>query len=164
MSRWDGKVFIELDSPDLSAWRTWVDLPFELTHGAGALRTWLTFNGEQLRDIIADVKLSDVRTRLREGLPALELDTLHGRLEWKNLPAGYEFSTSKLALSGPSVTLPAADFMLRVTRDDQGLQQGELHANAFNLSPLVVLADRLPIEEALRVELTGFFPRGACTI
>ena len=160
MSSWAGKLFVELDSPDLAAWNTWVDIPFELTRGAGSLRSWLTFNGEQLVDIIADVKLSGVRTRLRNGLPPLELDVLHGRLEWKNLPIGFEFSTTKLALSGSGVTLPPADFLLRVTRDDQGLQQGELHANAFNLPPLVMLADRLPIEDELRTELTAFSPQG----
>jgi uncharacterized protein (TIGR02099 family) len=40
------------------------------------------------------------------------------------------------------------------------LQQGELQANAFNLPPLVMLADRLPIEDSLRAELTAFSPQG----
>ncbi|MEN3354537.1 MAG: hypothetical protein V7640_2695 [Betaproteobacteria bacterium] len=161
LAEWSGKLFVELESPDLAAWRTWVDIPFELTRGAGGVRSWLTFSGEQLGEIIADVKLSGVRTRLRHGLPELELDVLHGRLSWKNLPSGFEFSTAKLALAGAGVTLPPADFLLRVMTDKQGLQQGELQANALNLPPLVMLADRLPIDNELRAELTGFSPSGS---
>ena len=161
LSDWSGRVYAELDTADLTAWAPWIDSPVELMRGEGAVRTWLSFNGEQLREIVADVRLSGVRTRLRANLPELELAVLHGRLAWKNLPAGFEFSTLKLALAGTDVVLPPADFLVRVTQDQNGLQQGELQANAFNLPPLVMLADRLPIDDDLRSRLTAFSPRGS---
>ena len=159
-SDWNGKLFVQLDSRDLAAWGPWLDIPFELTHGAGVVRSWLTFSGHKLGEIIADVKLSGVRTRLRDDLPELELDVLHGRLAWKNLPSGFELSASGLALAGAGLALPPADFLVRVKTDKGGVQQGELQANALNLAPLAMLADRLPLQDELRSQLTGFSPRG----
>ncbi|MDB5904512.1 MAG: hypothetical protein JWM26_3390, partial [Betaproteobacteria bacterium] len=161
VSNWNGKLFMQLDSPDLAAWSAWVDIPVELARGSGAVRSWLTFTDHQLAEIIADVRLSDVRTRLREDLPELELDALKGRLAWRRVPSGFEFSTAKLALTGGGATLPPADFLLRVTSDRSGIQNGELQANALELAPLVMLADRLPVNEDVRSQLIGYSPRGS---
>jgi uncharacterized protein YhdP len=161
LSEWSGRVYAELDTADLAAWGPWIDSPVELTRGRGAVRGWLSFDGQELREVIADVKLSSVRTRLRANLPELDLAVMQGRLAWKNLPAGFEFSTSKLALAGADVVLPPADFLLRMTSDKNGLQHGELQANALSLPPLVMLADRLPIDDEVRSRLTAFSPRGS---
>jgi uncharacterized protein (TIGR02099 family) len=161
VSNWNGKLFMQLDSPDLAAWGAWVDIPVELARGSGAVRSWLTFTDHQLADIVADVRLSDVRTRLREDLPELELDALAGRLAWRRIPSGFEFSTAKLALTGGGATLPAADFLLRMSADRSGTGHGELHANALELAPLVMLADRLPVNDDVRSQLVGYSPRGS---
>ena len=161
VSNWNGRVFMQLDSADLAGWGTWVDIPVELIRGAGALRTWLTFAQNELTEITADVRLSGVLTRLRNDLPALELDALAGRLGWKRVPSGFELSTVKLAVAGGGAVLPPADFLLRVTSDKQGVQHGELQANALNLEPLVMLADRLPIAEDVRAQLMSYSPQGS---
>lgn len=160
LSNWNGRLYVQLDSADLAGWGTWLDIPVELTRGAGAVRAWLTFSQNELAAITADVRLSGVLTRLREDLPELELDALTGRLGWKRIAAGFEFSAVKLALAGGGAVLPAADFLLRVTSDKQGVQHGELEANALNLEPLVMLVDRLPIAEDVRVQLLRYSPQG----
>ena len=101
-----------------------------------------------------------MKTRLRKDLPELELQALEGRLGWKALPKGFEFSTVRLGLTAGGATLPPADFMLRIAADGQGNDQGELRANALTLLPLVMLADRLPLQEELRKDLVTLSPRG----
>jgi uncharacterized protein (TIGR02099 family) len=159
VSHLDGRVYVQLDSADLAAWGTWVDIPFELTRGSGALRSWLNFSDNELIAVTADVELSGVRARLRKDLPRLELDALTGRLSWKGLPAGFELAAAGLAMEGGGAELPRADFLLRVT-DKQSVQQGQLQANALSLGPLVMFADRLPLGEDVRAQLLRYAPQG----
>lgn len=160
LSEWNGRMFLQLDHVDLGAWSAWVSIPAEITRGAGAVRSWLTFGRQGLGEVVADVRLTAVRARLREDLPALELDALAGRLAWKSVPSGFEFSTTKLGLSGGGAVLAPADFRVRVDKNDENVPQGELDANALDLAPLVMLADRFPLDEALRTDLVALSPRG----
>src|SRR5688572_6175509 len=135
-------------------------MPAEITRGTGAVRSCLTFSHHELTETIADVRLAGVRAKLREDLPEIELDALAGRLAWKSVPSGFEFSTWKLGLTGGGVVLQPADFRVRVAADKHGVQQGELNANALDLAPLVMLTDRIPVEDAVRTELVALSPRG----
>lgn len=163
LSEWNGRLFVQLDYIDIAAWRTWVSFPVEFPRGSGALRTWLTFDRDVLTQAIADVKLADVHTRLRADLPELELDALSGRFGWKTTPNGYEINATKLgfATARLGIALPPADVALRVMRDPAGQAvAGELHADALELAPLVMLADRLPAAEELRKTVAAIEPRG----
>jgi uncharacterized protein (TIGR02099 family) len=162
-AEWDGKLFLQLDSVDIAAWRTWVGFPIEVPRGTGALRTWLTFNHDALTEIIADVQLAGVQTRLRKDLPELAMDRLSGRLAWKRLPAGYLFSSSRLTFAGPAgaAVMQPTDFMLRRTTERDGTQRSEMQANALELAPLVMLADHLPLDDEMRKNLVAIAPRGA---
>lgn len=160
LSEWNGRMFLQLDYVDLGAWSPWVRIPAEITRGAGAVRSWLTFNRQGLAEVVADVRLASVRARLREHLPALELDALAGRLSWKSVPSGFEFATKKLGLSGGGAILEPADFRVRVVDEKENATHGELTANALDLAPLVMLADRFPLDEALRSDLVALSPRG----
>lgn len=162
-ARLHGRLFLQVDHVDLAAWQQWVDIPVELTRGAGALRTWLTFNRNELTDVIADLRLAGVKSRLRDDLPQLDLDELAGRLAWKSRAERFEFSATQLRLASGEAVLPNADITLRVARDRKGVSTGELQASALKLAPLVVLADRLPLEKTLRAELVALSPRGAVT-
>ncbi|MES2561973.1 MAG: DUF3971 domain-containing protein, partial [Pseudomonadota bacterium] len=161
LSNLNGQIFLQLDSADLAAWGVWLDFPLELTRGAGAVRSWLTFSNNEVSAVSADLRLSDVLTRLRPDLPQLELNAVAGWLAWKRLPAGYELSTQRFALTGGGTALPQADLLLRVSSDKQGVQQGQFQANVLNLAPLVMLADRLPLADEVRAQLMRYSPEGS---
>ena len=160
LSEWNGRLFMQLEHVDLAAWRPWLNTPVEMTRGAGSVRSWLTFSEDTLSEIIADVKLSAVSARLREDLPPLDLEAVGGRLAWRKVPSGFEFSAVKLGLAGSGAVLEPADLSVRVSADRQGVQNGEVSANALDLAPLVMLIDRLPIDDALRTEVVALSPRG----
>lgn len=164
LSEWNGRLFLQLDHVDIAAWRTWVPFPVEFPQGSGALRTWLTFDHDELKQAIADVKLTNVRTRLREDLPELELDALSGRFGWKTMQHGYEISTTALSLATSSlgIALRPADALLHITHDKAGnVVAGELRANSLDLAPLVMLLDRLPVDESTRKTVAAIEPTGA---
>ena len=163
LADWNGRLYLQLDYADIAAWRTWIDYPIEFPQGAGALRAWLSFRENRLVDVIADVGLAGVRTRLAAGLPELELSELKGRIGWKQSGAGFEITTSGLGLvTTGGLALPPADFLLRyVAAEGKRPARGEMQANALELAPLAALADRLPLGDDARKQLADYAPRGA---
>lgn len=157
-----GQLFVQVDQVDIAAWRQWLDFPVHFPQGRGALRAWLTFGGNELQGVIADTQLRDVKTRLGNHLPELDVRELGGRFSWKRVPGGMEFSTRKLAFStGDGLVLPPMDLSLRLgAAGESGYGRGELQANVLELAPLVQLADRLPLDGELRRMLTALAPSG----
>lgn len=163
LSNWNGRLFVQFDYADIAAWRRWVPFPIEFPRGAGALRTWLGFSHNELRDLIADVRLANVRTRLAKDLPELDMEQLSGRIAWKSSANGFELSTTKLSLTAPGgLSLQPVDFLLRVSEDrDRKPLRGELQANSLDLQPLTALADRLPLAADLRKQMAELSPKGS---
>ena len=162
LGQWGGDLFVQVDYADIAAWRTWVNFPVEFPRGAGALRMWMTLTGPRVTHLSADLKLAGVRTRLAPDLPELDLAELSGRVKWEASPGRVELSTAKLGFrTEQGLTLPPADFLLRLrVGKDQNVLAGEMYANALNVEPLVLLADRLPLNPELRKRLIELSPKG----
>ena len=160
---WNGRLFLQLNYADIAAWRTWIPFPIEFPRGAGAVRAWLAFSQHQLVDLIADVKLANVRTRLAADLPELDLADLAGRIGWKQSDTGFEITTVGLGLTtSGGLVLPPADFLLRVTpAGARRPGRGEIQANALDLVPLTSLADHLPFAPETRRKLAEYSPKGS---
>lgn len=159
-----GQLFLHVDHVDIAAWRQWVDFPVHFPQGAGALRSWFTFARNELRSIIADVQLRDVRARLGDELPELDMPQLGGRFTWKMTTDGFEVTTRKLAFTtGDKLNLPPVDLRLQLggALASGGYMRGDLQANALELAPLVQLADRLPLAGEVRKTLSEFAPNGS---
>ena len=163
LADWKGRLFLQLDYADIAAWRAWVPFPIEFPRGAGAVRAWLTIDESRPADIIADVRLSNVRTRLGKDLPELDLSELAGRVAWKESATGFEITTSRLELvTTGGLVLPPADFMLRhVQASGRRPDAGEMRVNSLELAPLVALADHLPLGDEVRKRLAQYSPKGA---
>jgi uncharacterized protein (TIGR02099 family) len=163
LADWKGRLFLQLDYADIAAWRAWVPFPVEFPRGAGAVRAWLTLAESRPAEVIADVRLSNVRTRLGKELPELDLSELAGRIGWKESATGFEITTSRLELvTTGGLLLPPADFMLRHAQaSGRRPAEGEMRANALDLAPLVALADRLPLGEEARKRLAEYSPKGS---
>ena len=162
LAQWNGQVFAQLDYTDIAAWRAWVQFPVYFPHGAGAVRVWVGLKNGELAQILADVQMSQVKTRLGKELPELKLAALKGRVGWKLVNDGFEVSTSKLGMTTHAFTLQPMDFLLSYHQgNDSKPPRGELRANALDLEPLVTLADHLPFEPELRKELDNYAPRGS---
>ncbi len=162
LAQWSGRVFVQLDYADIAAWRAWVPFPFEFPRGAGAVRAWAGIKALALHELIADVRLAQVRTRLAKNLPELDLTTLSGRVSWKKSPKSIEFSTTQLALTtSGNLSLQPMDFTFKATLDAAGNPAaGEIGANAIDIAPLVSLADHLPLDGETRKRLAELSPQG----
>jgi uncharacterized protein (TIGR02099 family) len=161
LADWHGRIYLKLDAADLGAWQSWLPASLPAPTGLGALRLWAAFREHRLQEITADVRLAAVRVQLASDLPPLTLAALSGRIGWKDLAGGTEFSTTGLSLTGENgLALEPTDFYLRLATGSGAAARGELRANALALEPLGLLAERLPLDRALRDELAAYSPRG----
>lgn len=156
-----GKVFVELDYADLAGWQAWVDYPVALPQGRGALRIWGDV-ADGAGQVMADVALEEVRIRLGQKLPELELASLRGRLEGR-------YKADEWALTGHKVELLTQDGV-RVAPTDfkldwrQSAQSGTVNGNAsasfLDLAILAKLAAYMPLDTRSRQLLETHQPQG----
>src|SRR3989338_9383418 len=162
LSAWRGQLFTQLDYTNVTAWRPWLDLPGEFSQGRGALRGWLGVDGGKVTEIIADLNLRDVVTRLAEDVPEMTLLNLRGRAAWKKVAGGTEISTRSLALQlRNGIKIEPADIYFRTVEAANGQPAtGEVRANLLQLETLAGLASFMPMEADLRARLDAYAPRG----
>src|SRR5688572_26002643 len=154
---WNGRVFAQVGYTDLAAWRAWVDYPFNIRHGQGALRVWSSVEQGEVKAVTADLALSDVWLALADELSPLELASLQGRVYARALADGVELSGQRLAMvmaRGPEV--PQTDFQI-VWRPQAG---GTLGASAIDLEAIAYLVESLPLPPQLAGMLAERAPRG----
>jgi uncharacterized protein (TIGR02099 family) len=157
LAAWGGQLYAALGYTDLAGWRAWIDYPWDVAQGEGALRLWLTLAGGELKQATADVALAQVAASLGEGLAPLQLASVRGRLQARFADDAYELTAHSLALemeSGPSVA--PGDFQVR-WRPGAG---GALAADVIELEPLALLAASLPLPAEARRLLAEVAPRG----
>jgi len=156
---WNGKVYAELGYTDAAAWRPWLQYPFEIHRGNGALRAWATIAAGDVREVSADIALNDVAATLAAELPALEVASTSGRVHARRRDGGYELEVRNLQLTPQGGTpLKPVDFQLAWKADG-----GVAVANALELAPLAHVAESLPLPLALRRLALELEPRGQLT-
>ncbi|MDZ4200912.1 MAG: YhdP family protein [Gallionella sp.] len=162
LSAWRGELFTQIDYTDVTAWRHWLDMPEQFSHGRGALRGWMMIEGGKVVQVTADLDLHDVVTRLAADLPEISVRKLHGRGSWRQTDDELEVSTRRLSmLLHNGINLQPTDFYFRSSRvNERRFAGGEVRANRLQLETLVALSDFLPMEASLRAALKEYVPRG----
>lgn len=159
---WSGKVYMRMDYVDLVSLRQWIALPAQFERGAGAIEVWSTLDASQVKDVMADLSLANVRLRLAARLPFLDLSKMSGRLAWSKDAPGIDMSARRLTFTTPDgLRMPPGDFRFKRTgAEDDANAQSELRFDSLDLAALMRLADRLPLDERLRQRLGEMSPRG----
>jgi len=159
---WKGRLYARIDRTDMAAWRSWADLPFELQSGYGGVRLWVDFAGKRITGSTADLRLDDVKARLAADLPQMDLLSLGGRLSWRELEHGREFSAKGLALATRDGTVIAPKAVLVRLQEVQGKSpaEGLVQLDDVNLEALGAFASYLPLPRESRRQLAEAVPRG----
>jgi len=159
---WTGRAYAELGYTDLAAWKPWIEYPVEVSSGQGALRVWASYGAGKVVDAKADLALGNVVARLGKDLPVLQITSVRGRVEGRQIGRGYEFGVRRLAL------VPAQGESLQGTsfsaswEEARGAEpaRGALRAELIELGPLARLAEFLPFPRDLRSLLAELSPQG----
>jgi len=165
--KWRGRLFTQLDYTDVTAWRPWLDLPNQFSRGRGALRGWLGVQDGGVTQVIVDLDLRDVVTKLGEDVPEMALLDVRGRASWQTMPDGFEISTKRLAMQlQDGLDFPPTDIYFRTGNTNfaqplgGSVPGGELRANSIRLENLAGLAKYFPMDADLRARLDAYAPGG----
>lgn len=162
LAAWNGRLYAELGYTDLAAWRAWVDYPWDIQRGQGALRLWLTLEQGEVKQGTADLALAQVSASLGSGLAQLQLASVEGRLKGRVLRDGYELAGRGLALrveDGPAAA--PSDFQLTWKPGANAAEaHGTLAASLIEVEPLAYLGASLPLPQEARRILATVAPRG----
>ena len=173
--QWKGALYADWGNTDLSAWRTYIDYPFEVTAGKGSVQTWLYFDRTQVTNFIADISLKDLVMRMRDDLEMLDLVSAQGRILVQEANGteprsgneafgqhGYTVALSDVALQARNgLRLPSAT-VSQTYHPPRGPhpERREVRADALDLGALAKLAAYLPLSQSDRQFLADFAPRG----
>ena len=172
--QWSGELYVDWRNASVDAWKPYVDLPWELAGGNGAVRAWLSFNRMTVANFTADLSLANLSVRLGEELEPLSLKEVSGRVSAGEAQNNLKEKIFSFGAHGHALTL--TDFSLRT---EQGLalprttvshrytaatvgrpEQHELRIGELDLEPLAALAVHLPLSADERQMLENFAPRG----
>jgi uncharacterized protein (TIGR02099 family) len=167
---WSGQLYLKVDYVDLAAWHNFLDLPISLRSGSGALRTWLKFSPleerqgrlTRLPQMVADIQLANVVTRVSSELPELTMTSLKGRV---SASQGEQRDLLRLinlqVEAGPGQVFDDTNLDAEQNIDSKGqVSGGQLHADSLTLDTLAALGQNLPIGQDVREHLTSMAPRG----
>lgn len=173
--QWTGTAFAEIDDIDLAAWRPWIDYPFALPHGRGALRSWVSVADRALRELTVDLSLRDASVKLARDLPSLDLASMSGRISARFSKGGFVVSGRQIALetlpesrgkglSSDPIRIEPTDFMVEWLPGKSGDDvSGKASASRLDLVALGRLAERLPLDARSRTLLNDYAPQGRVT-
>ena len=159
---WSGALYADLGATNIAAWHAWVDLPYPVRQGTGAMRVWAEFKHGRPVELSTLVQLQKVRAQLGKNLPELDLAQLSGHLAWRELPQGFVFESKRLEVdAGPGRRFATKNIFVRyVAATDKQLAQGELRAESLGFGPLLALSEYLPLSDAQRNRLKEASPQG----
>lgn len=159
LESYSGKIYLEMTYADLAGWKPWLDYPIDLPRGRGGMRVW-----GQLADgevaATADVALEDLRVRLSDDLPALDLSSLRGRIEAMYGKARWSVAGRRVEwLTRDGIRMAPNDFKLRWEASD-GEIRGNASALLVDVGTLRQLAAYLPLDAGSRKLLAAYQPQG----
>ncbi len=172
--QWSGELYADWRNTHLDGWKRYVDLPWELAGGDGALRAWLSFRRGVVENVTADLALRNVSATLGEGLQPLKLIEVAGRISAGESVTGLKEKLFSFGAHGHQLTL--TDFSLLteqgsvlprttasyryVAGGDKRPERHELKVTELDLDALARLATHLPLSAPERKLLEDLQPQG----
>ena len=167
--QWTGTVHADLPHVDVALLRQYVDLPFELREGRGAVRAWLEIDGGRSGAATVDLALRDVALRLSSQVAPMAFEYLRTRLHGEQTDRQARVSAERLAFAtGDGLVWPESriDASWRYGAAPTEPQArpavvgGEFSADRLDVALLASLGARVPLGDGVRRLLAELAPRG----
>ena len=192
IGEWDGLAYLRSDYANLGVLTRYFPLPFEISRGDGGLQAWFEVESGQPVAVTTDLAVRQATVRLPSGasvlptvaagaeirvtaapalLQPIELESLKGRLSWRNktLPgsnAKLPLTQQRWSVRDVSAVLASAAKTSTVTGevvvDFRGNESigGSARLSALDLGTVNAVARSLPLTDALRSQLLRSQPTG----
>ena len=152
---WSGQLHAEFSDVNLSQLGPHLPWKVNATQGQGALRMWLDLNHGNIQLATADLVLENAKAQLSPELESLSFKNIAGRVSFKPLSNGFDFSTEGLRFdTADGLHWPGGNISLSYAEADKGASaQGRFHGDKLDLLALRNIALQLPLPEPARQSL-----------
>ena len=152
---WSGQLHAEFSDVNLSQLGPHLPWKVNATQGQGALRMWLDLNHGNIQQATADLVLENAKAQLSPELESLSFKSIAGRVSFKPIANGFDFSTEGLRFdTADGLHWPGGNISLSYTEADKGATaQGRFHGDNLDLLALRNIALQLPLPEPARQSL-----------
>ncbi|MEO7252957.1 MAG: DUF3971 domain-containing protein, partial [Casimicrobium sp.] len=192
IGEWDGLAYLRSNYANLGALTRYFPLPFEISRGDGGLQAWFEVESGQPVAVTTDVVVRQATVRLPSGasvapsvargaemraaaaptlLQPIELESLQGRLSWRNKTlaggdAKMPLTQQRWSVRDVSAVLASAVKTSTVTgevivdfRGDEPIG-GSARLSELDLGNVNAVAKSLPLTEVIRTQLLRSQPTG----
>ncbi len=162
LRRWSGSTYIDMPRMDVHELRRYVDLPFELDEGDGAVRAWIDLAEGRPQAATVDLALRAVALQLSPQVEPLVIEQVQGRLVARRDDTGVSLALQNFGfLTGDGVRWPQSDLSLAwLQKDGEPVSGGEFKAQRLDLDVMAQIASRVPLGESLGRLLAELSPHG----
>ena len=166
---WSGQVYALFGQVDWGQLRNYMDMGTHVSEGRGSVRAWVDVLRGHFTGGSADVLVNDVHLGKGPDGAAMVLPSASGRLAARSIEGGMEYvseglqfvTTDGLRWPGGYVRLSLWDAQdSKGARIDSLPARGELSTERLDLAALSQIAQRFPIDGALRAALERYQPVG----
>ena len=155
IKEWSGQLHAEFSDVNLSQLGPHLPWNVNATQGQGALRMWLDLNHGNIQQATADLVLENAKAQLSPELESLSFKSIAGRMSFKPMANGFDFSTEGLRFdTADGLHWPGGNISLSYLEADKGASaQGRFHGDQLDLLALRKIALQLPLPEPARQTL-----------
>ena len=152
---WSGQLHAEFSDVNLSQLGPHLPWKVNATQGQGALRMWLDLNHGNIQKATADLVLENAKAQLSPELESLSFKSIAGRVSFKPVANGFDFSTEGLRFdTADGLHWPGGNISLSYAEAEKGATaQGRFHGDKLDLLALRNIALQLPLPEPARQSL-----------
>ncbi len=152
---WSGQLHAEFSDVNLSQLGPHLPWKVNATQGQGALRMWLDLNHGNIQKATADLVLENAKAQLSPELESLSFKSIAGRVSFKPMANGFDFSTEGLRFdTADGLHWPGGNISLSYAEAEKGASaQGRFHGDKLDLLALRNIALQLPLPEPARQSL-----------
>lgn len=161
---WDGTVEVLMPYINLGEARRYWTAMDNFQQGMGTVDARFEFEGGSVSRARAKVALANLSGKLGPDLEALQLSRLSGGIDISRSLGSLQATLKDLAFTTPDgLTQTGLTGSFERTASQEGVLETTLSLNSVDLGPVVRVANRVPISQAVRARLQAMQPEGRLT-
>ncbi len=135
---WHGKAYLSISDADLTAWKTWIDYPFQINSGKGNTKVWLSFSKNKITDIKTNLALSDLSISKKNSVEPFNAIVFSGELKFSNYNNVKEFNAQHIKLlTAGSLNIDGGQVnFTQSIRDKEPWIKADLELKTFDLAAI----------------------------
>ena len=146
INTWHGKLQLEAQATDLTAWKPWLDYPLEMQSGTGDSKIWLDFANSKINNVKADVTLTNLSTKLNQAPEPFKAEHFSGIVSWSQnaQKSIFDAKNIKLQASGGLNIDGGYGHVTQSTKNNKPWIDVTINLNQFNLDSIQKLQFLMP--------------------